>query len=288
MRFLFASLLALVVPFSSFAQEKKAKQEAQLPKDVLAKKNIAYVTGGHERQKLDLYLPKESKGPLPLLVWVHGGGWKQGSKDRCPALPWVAKGYAVASVNYRLSQHAVYPAQIEDCQSAICWLRDHAKENNIDPGRIAAWGASAGGHLVALLGTLDDSKKGTSYRVQAVIDYFGPTDLEILQGPNPGPASPITQLLGGSGEKFKKLTRQASPIDHVNKEDPPFLILHGDKDPLVPLNQSELLEKALKKAGVEVELVVLKGAAHGGAQFSAPEQIQTIDNFLSKTLKARK
>ena len=146
-------------------------------------RDIPYVPGGHELQRLDLYLPEADKSARPLVIWVHGGGWNSGSKDGCTARWLVEYGYAVASINYRLSTHAIYPAQIEDCKSAIRFLRAHASEYGIKPDRIGAWGASAGGHLVALLGTTGDIRDfdtGTnldqSSKVQCVVDWFGPTD----------------------------------------------------------------------------------------------------------------
>src|SRR5262249_14303131 len=127
-----------------------------LPAGTKVVKDIAYVPGGGPRQTLDLYVP-QADGPLPLIIWVHGGGWQGGSKDGLnPALPLLAKGFAVASVHYRLSNQAVFPAQIQDCKAAVRWLRGHAKEYNLDADRFGAWGASAGGHLVTLLGTTDD------------------------------------------------------------------------------------------------------------------------------------
>ena len=154
--------------------------------------NLEYVPGGHERQRLDLYVPAEADAPLPVIVWIHGGAWLGGSKEMgVPALPFVGKGYAVASINYRLSQHAVFPAQIEDCKAAIRWLRANARTYNLNAGRIGVWGASAGGHLVALLGTSGgvedfDGKGGNadrSSRVQAVVDFFGPTDFLQMDAP---------------------------------------------------------------------------------------------------------
>ena len=129
-------------PLASRTDKSRARELRDLP----------YVTNGHERQRLDLFLPPDNGSSRPLVVWVHGGGWEQGSKDRCPAKALVARGYAVASIGYRLSQHAIFPAQIEDCKAAIRWLRAHAQEYGIDPKRVGVWGASAGGHLVALLG----------------------------------------------------------------------------------------------------------------------------------------
>ncbi len=252
-------------------------------------RNLEYVKGGHERQKLDLYLPEKTDGALPVIVWIHGGGWRGGSKDRCPAVPFVTKGYAVASINYRLSQHATFPAQIEDCKAAIRWLRANASKYHLDPQRIGVWGASAGGHLVALLGTTGNLKKwdvgdnkDQSSRVQAVVDWFGPTDFRSIKG---GAESPVSQLLGGPVAENKEKAAQASPVTHVAKGDPPFLIMQGDMDPLVPASQSEELAAALKKAGVEVTLKILKGAKHGGPQFSTPESRKLIADFFDKHLK---
>jgi acetyl esterase/lipase len=159
-------------------------EAAALPKGVRFLQDLQYVEHGHERNRLDLYLPEKAESRLPLIVWIHGGGWQAGSKEACPTVYLAAKGYAVASINYRLSQHAAYPAQIEDCKAAIRWLRANAAKYHLDPDRVGVWGGSAGGHLVALLGTTAGMKelegKGgnldQSSRVQCVVDFFGPTD----------------------------------------------------------------------------------------------------------------
>src|SRR5437868_4772034 len=188
----FALLLALVV--SASAQTPPTKKGGsppvpQVPAGTKAHRDLEYVANGHERNKLDLFVPESADGPLPLIIWVHGGGWQAGSKDGCPPLRGghTQRGYAVASINYRLSGHAPFPAQIEDCKAAIRWLRAHAKEYNLDPKRFGVWGSSAGGHLVALLGTSGDVKEfdvganlDQSSRVQAVCDYFGPTDFTVF------------------------------------------------------------------------------------------------------------
>jgi len=198
-----------------------------------------------------------------------------------------------SSINYRLSQHAIFPAQIEDCKAAVRWLRVHAPEHGIDPDRIGVWGASAGGHLVALLGTTGNVKEfdrgkdsAVSSRVQAVCDWFGPTDFtQMSKCPgdmdHDAPDSPESQLVGGSVQENKAQARRANPITYVSKDDPPFLIMHGDKDPLVPLNQSELLADALKKAGVEVTFHVVKGAGHG---FGGRENFELVRNFFARHL----
>lgn len=286
------ALLAWALP----ARGQDKRPPLQVPAGVKVERNLEYVPGGHERQKLDLYRPEKGKAPLPLIVWVHGGGWQAGSKDRPPVLYLVKKGYALASVNYRLSQHATFPAQIEDCKAAIRWLRANAKKYGLDPKHVGAAGASAGGHLVALLGTTADVKeldgvggnKDQSSRVQAVVDLFGPTDFQHL-GPNADRAGgAIAKLLGGPPSENKEKAKQASPVAHVSKDAAPFLILHGDMDKTVALKQSQLLTDALKKAGVEVRLITLEGAGHGGPAFSQPEQRQAIEDFFDKHLKAKK
>jgi acetyl esterase/lipase len=289
-----ATLVLLAGALEAPAQNKRPA--FKVPEGVKVLHDLAYVPEGHERQKLDLYLPeKKPDGPLPLIVWIHGGGWQGGSKDRPPVLYLVNKGYALASVNYRLSQHATFPAQIEDCKAAIRWLRANAKKYDLDPKHVGAAGASAGGHLVALLGTTANVKeldvggnKGQSSGVQAVVDLFGPTDFQHL-GPNADRAGgAIPKLLGGKASENKEKAKQASPVAHVSKDAAPFLILHGDMDKTVALKQSQLLTDALKKAGVEVRLITLEGAGHGGPAFGQPEQRQAIEEFFAKHLKAKK
>ncbi len=280
--------LLLILTSTSLAQKPPA-----VPEGVTAHRDLAYVENGHERQKLDLYLPKSDK-PLPLVIWVHGGAWRAGSKDRTPALPLTAKGFAVASINYRLSQHAVFPAQIEDCKAAVRWLRANAKKYNFDTEYFGVWGASAGGHLVALMGTAGSVKElegklgnlDQSSKVQAVCDFFGPTDFQKLGGR--GGNSPLTQLIGGPLSEHKEMVGLVNPITHITKDAPPFLIVHGTKDTTVPIGQSELLNEALKKAGVDVTYVAIEGAGHGGAGFSSEKNRTLIEDFFSKHLKKQR
>jgi acetyl esterase/lipase len=259
-------------------------------------RDLAYVSGGHERQMLDLYLPKEAdpNGRRPLLVWVHGGAWLGGGKNPCPAVRFVKEGCAVASVNYRLSQHALFPAQIQDCKAAIRWLRANAGVYSYDPNRIGVWGASAGGHLVALLGTAGDvnefdvgPNRGVSSRVQAVCDFFGPTDFTKMSSfpsmmNHDAADAPEARLIGGPVQENTDKVQKANPITYVTKDDPPFLIVHGDKDPLVPHNQSELLREALQKAGVAVSLYTVTGGGHGG--FRDPQVDVLVTEFFRKHL----
>ncbi len=270
----------------------QSPQMQKLPDGVQVVRNIPYVEGGHERNRLDLYLPEKAAGPLPLVVWVHGGAWQAGSKDGCPALFLLSKGYAVASINYRLSQHAVFPAQIEDCKAAIRWLRANADKHHINPDRIGVWGSSAGGHLVAMLGTTGNTKsldgKGgnldRSSRVQCVVDWFGPSDLLTMHGGHDNPDSPESRLIGGAVQENPDKARNASPVTYVSKDSAPFLIMHGDRDNTVPPGQSDELAAALKKAGVEVALVVVQGNGHGGPGFNSPANRKLVESFFAKHL----
>ena len=269
--------------------------KAGLPAVIRVHRNLEYVASGHERNKLDLYVIANDDRPRPVIVWIHGGAWFAGSKDGCPAGPFVEKGYAVASINYRLSQHAVFPAQIEDCKAAIRWLRAHAKEYHLDPDRIGVWGASAGGHLVALLGTAGDVKdlegKGgnldQSSRVQCVVDFFGPTDFLQMRGSHDDPKAPEALLIGGAVQANQEKAARANPITYVTRDDPPFLIVHGEEDRTVPIGQSELLDAALKKAGVESTFIRVPGMGHGGRGFQAKVDKQ-IAEFFDKHLKPGK
>ena len=291
--------LAAVLAAGNLAvsQERpKRPMPPRLPPGVEVLRDLQYVEGGHERNRLDLYLPEKTEGRLPLIVWIHSGAWLGGSKDGCPAVPFVTKGYAVASINYRLSQHAVFPAQIEDCKAAIRWLRANAAKYQLDPDHIGVWGASAGGHLVAMLGTTGGVKEmeGTggnldqSSRVQCIVDWFGPSDLLTMAGSHDNPASPESRLIGGPVQKNKENARKASPVTYVSKDSAPFLIMHGDQDNVVPPGQSEELVAALKKAGVEVKLQIIEGNGHGGPGFNSPENRKLVADFFAKHLRKEK
>ena len=267
----------------------------RMPEGVRALRNLEYARVGEKSLLLDLYLPEKASGPLPVIMWVHGGGWRGGSKERCPAIPVTEHGYAVASINYRLSHEATFPAQIHDCKAAVRWLRANAEKYGLDPKRIGAWGASAGGHLVAMLGTAGDVKdlegqEGNlkySSRVQAVCDFFGPADLAKMAGkrermPAEAPYAPESLLIGGPLLENLDKAARASPVTYVSKDDPPFLIAHGDQDNLVPLEQSQVLYDALKGAGVEATLHIVQGGGHG---FRSPEVYDKVLAFFEEHLK---
>ena len=274
-----------------------------LPAQIL--RDIEYARVEDRSIQLDLYLP-EDQGPFPVIIWIHGGGWTSGDKDLDPNDPQVrqvGRGYAVASINYRLSQQAKFPAQIEDCKAAVRWLRAHASNYNLDPSRIAVWGSSAGGHLAALLGTSGDvvelegseDNRGYSSRVNAVVDWFGPTDLLRMSAdslPFPcnfldhnSPFSPESLLIGCAIQTCPDKTDKANPIKYASADDPPFLIMHGDRDCLVGPQQSRRLFDALTAVGAKATVKFISGAGHGGSQFDEAENRKLVEDFLDENLK---
>jgi acetyl esterase/lipase len=286
-------LLALFLVFGSASAAQLVQAQGKMAR------NLVYRTVDGKQLTLDLFLPGNvtPKDRLPVVVWIHGGAWRFGDKENCPALPLVTRGFAVVSINYRLTTEAIFPAQIHDCKAAIRWLRANAGRFPISYDRIGVWGSSAGGHLVALLGTSGAVKEleggpdnlEHSSRVQAVCDFFGPTDF-LRMDDIPGemrhldPDSPESALLGGPLLENREKAAQANPITYVSADDPPFLIMHGDQDRTVPPNQSELLHEALKKAGVNVRYEVVKGAGHG---FNVDVN-QRVFDFFEQTLKPKR
>jgi len=239
-------------------------------------RDLEYAVAEGVSLRLDLYVPEDPGGLVPLVLWVHGGAWRAGDKDPTYAPTTLGEGYAIASISYRLSQEALFPAQIHDVKAAVRFLRGNADRYGLDPDRFGAWGSSAGGHLVALLGTscgiaeaegslgvhLDQSSC-----VQAVCDFFGPTDFLVLLDERGGRdarrSMPEDQLLGGPVEENVELATLASPVTHVDPSDPPFLIMHGSEDSTVPVEQSIAFDEVLREAGVSSTLIVVEGAGHG-------------------------
>ena len=260
-------------------------------------RDIEYVVHGDHALNLDLYLPDQSDRPVPCVVFVHGGGWKNGSKDSAKKnAAWLTEhGFAVASIDYRLTDVARWPAQIDDCYAAVRWVRTHGNEHGIDSRRVGAWGTSAGGHLVALMGTRRCPKtEAVSSGVQAVCDWFGPSELLTMPPNNVGngrteedvAGSNGAKLLGATVREVPELARDASALDHVSSDDAAFLIMHGDRDPGVPPQQSKKLHAELIKAGVPSRLVLVKGAGHGGKEFQAPASRAEVRQFFERSLKA--
>src|SRR5262245_4489985 len=277
----------------------------KLPDAIKLEADIPYAGTNNPRQRLNLLLPKTPKDdrPLPVIVYIHGGAWLGGDRagGHGKLAGYVAGGeYAGVAVGYRLTGEATWPAQIHDCKAAIRWVRANARKYNFDPDRIGVVGESAGGHLVAMLGTSGGVKdlegdlgehKGVSSRVQCVVDLFGPADILAMQDggsrmDQDGPKSTEGKLLGGQVKETKEAARAASPVTYVAAYKPPILIIHGNKDPLVPYDQSERLSATLKKAKVDCYFVTVDGAGHGG--FRNPEVQKREGSSSTSTCVARK
>ncbi|MCX7010024.1 MAG: prolyl oligopeptidase family serine peptidase [Kiritimatiellaeota bacterium] len=254
----------------------------QLPPGTTVQRDVEYVAGGGKSQALDLYVPENADGMLPVIIFIHGGGWRSGSKDMVPALSLLPRGYAIASIEYRFSDKALWPAQLDDCKAAIRWLRTNAARYHLDAHHLGAWGSSSGGQLAAMLGVTGDKDS----RVQAVYVQSGTSDLVALfdlkvRGDNGNNFSPIIELLGGPGVATKEKARQASPITYVSRNAAPFLIMHGDRDPIVPVQQGETLDAALHKVGAVSKLVIVAGARHGVGGPDVDEQVAVFfDQYL--------
>lgn len=266
--------------------------------DAVVKKDIPYVASPHARQTLDLYLPKDNaQSPAPLVVWMHGGAWMLSNKDWNNVKYLVKHGYALASVDYRLSGDAGFPAQIQDCNTALNFLLANAPLYGVDRKHFVVGGASAGGHLALLLGLARNERAfnaDPSLEPVAILDFFGPTDLtRILDESGWGPgygaqAEAVRRLLGGPLIDHLNLARQASPLTYVNSNNPPVLILHGDKDDLVPYRQSHRLHVWLDQTGVRNELITVPGARHDGPMFETPEIQKKVISFLLESAQGGK
>tara|TARA_B110000003_G_C16603648_1_gene516640 strand:+ start:303 stop:1208 length:906 start_codon:yes stop_codon:yes gene_type:complete len=256
--------------------------------------DIDYVGNSNPRQTLDLYVPEtKNESPHPVVLWIHGGAWRKGSKDR-PGRALKAAGLncAIVSINYRLTSEKSWPAQIHDCKAALRWVKANAKKYHLDAERIVVWGGSAGGHLVAFLGTTQnhpdlDGKLGShtdqSTSVKGVINFFGPTDFLVMnhQGSSMdhnAASSPEGQLLGGEVSTLKARAKIASPFHQVSSDDAPILTVHGTKDPLVPYLQGKALDDKLDALKVPSVLLTVLDGGHGRG--FGPSVDKAVINFL--------
>lgn len=296
-------VLLLLATAVACGEDGPAGPETDVPRGT-AFLDVTYCRGGGIDLKIDLYFPDPSAAPrAPAALFLHGGGWVGGDRSESGWLPRIRdplleKGYVVASADYRLAPSHRWPAQIEDASCAIRFLNAEAGTYGIDAGRIGVWGTSAGGHLAALLGTADASAgfegdgghAGFSSRVRAVIDLYGPADLTDGEGwPQGQPL--VLDIVFGTSDLDSPVLAEASPTTHATPDDPPFLILHGEKDRLVPVRQSELFFERLDAAGVPAELVVVENARHGlmpdgGAiQPSEDELVEMMVEFFEANLR---
>ncbi|MBI1902205.1 MAG: alpha/beta hydrolase [Planctomycetia bacterium] len=278
------------------AQAQAAKvQVAQAQGDIFYDENVTYGKGGEEELKLDIARPKEG-GPFPAVVWIHGGAWRGGNRSVYrPAIKEMAKkGYVAVTVSYRFCPKNTFPAQIEDVKCAVRWLRANAKQHLVDPDHIGATGASAGGHLALMLGVMgsEDGLEGEgghpdkSSKVQAVVNWFGPTELTKPFPPNIQPL--LTDFLGGRVEDKMDAAKKGSPITYLSKDDGPILTLHGDKDNIVPYEQATLLVEGCKRAKIDHSLVTVEGAGHGWGDEKLTQSLNQTTEFFDKHLKKSK
>ncbi|MBB5038045.1 alpha/beta hydrolase fold domain-containing protein [Prosthecobacter dejongeii] len=283
-------------------EARPAPGQRPLPAGVEAKLDLAYAESDNPRQKLDLYLPKlrKTEKPLPVIIFIHGGGWRGGDKSSGIGNVgrFVASGeYAGVSVGYRLTNEAQWPAQIHDCKAAIRWVKAHAQEYGLDASKIGVWGTSAGGHLVSMLGTSGDVKElegnlgkhlDQDSKVTCVVNFFGPENfLTMVRQPSTinrtqGKDYPEALLLGGPVPEREAVAKEASPVTHVSAGDAVFFTAHGTKDPLVPFAQGEEIHAALKKAGVPS---ILQEMTNGGHGFRSEVLDQRIQQFFNQHLR---
>lgn len=263
--------------------------------------DVAYGTQS-SAQKMNIYLPSGA-GPFPVIIAIHGGAFSSGSKDAIqitPMLKGVNRGYAVVSINYRLSGEEKFPAAIDDVQKAIIFTKENAQKYKLDANKIALWGSSAGGNLAALAGTKGEKSKNTN--VQAVVDWFGPIDFStinqefqdlnitsaagVIKNVSVGPESTYLGVTIGTSDA-QEIVKQANPQTYISNDDPPFFIQHGTMDTNIPVTQSENFANALRKVIGDNNVIFekLEGAGHGGTEFITVENLDKVFSFLDKYLK---
>ncbi len=277
--------------------------ERIFPKGTVTYSNVPYANDTLKKHLLDIYLPPKTVKNLPLVVWFHGGAWMLNDKYadmgymKNTVKGFIDSGYALASIDYRHSTQAVFPAQIQDCNQAIEYLYQNAAKYNIDKNRIAVIGFSAGGHLASLLGLSNNNdvtdfySPATSvhFKIKLVLDFYGPSDF-IMLATNPDTSvnnerNPVSILLGAMPVDRPDLAKRASPVTYIDKDDPPFLIVQGEKDESVPNTESKILSSWLTLTGVKNKLIIVPGAPHYGEMFDAEYIRKDVFNFLATYLK---
>ncbi|WP_372718434.1 alpha/beta hydrolase fold domain-containing protein [Novipirellula sp.] len=272
------------------------KLGGQETRDLTVHRDLVFADPDGQPLKLDLYLPA-SASKAPLVIWIHGGGWRAGSKAKPPIRKLTEHGYALASISYRFTDTAIFPAQVHDCKAAVRWLRANAERYGYNGDWIAVAGSSAGGYLALMLGvtngvaTLEGTLGGhpeQSSAVQAVVDYFGPSDFVLRGKTQPERAytekSGSFALLGGlrDGKVIQELEKAASPAHYVSSDDPPLLVFHGTQDEVVRMDQSEHIVIRYRDAGLSAKLVTVPAAGHGGVRFFRDPHFATLLTFLDQ------
>jgi len=288
---------------TTFAQQAVNPKANLFPAGTIMHGNISYAGDTLKRHLLDIYLPAGEKGKRPLVIWVHGGAWLMNDKYadmgymKNTIRTLMDSGYALASIDYRYSTEAVFPAQIQDCNQAVEYLYSHANEYNFDNKRIALMGFSAGGHLASLLALSSNNAvesfypqgKKSNFKIKAVVDFYGPSDLGMAAASSREQMdenqSPLKILLGASPLERPDLAKAASPVTYVDKNDPPFIIIQGEKDESVHYTQSVLLSNWLKLSAVHQELIIVPNAPHFGEMFDTEPIRKQVFAFLYERLK---
>jgi len=293
----FAIVALAVCAWSPGSAAQGGRRHRAAFSNMTVQRDIVYRQIKGHNLRLDIYSPKMIAHPLPVAMWIHGGAWRHGVKEQRSPVNLVAHGYAMVNIEYRLSAEAPFPAQIEDCKAAVRWIRAHAATYHFDPDHIGAWGHSAGGHLAALLGTSGDvaalegdgDNLNYSSRIQAVVDLSGPSDILDLyqsfgrEGGHRGDRGQrvTAQFLAGSPEQNRAMAMAASPITYVSRDDAAFLIIHGEHDPSIPVQQSERFVQKLKAVGVDATLIV----TNRGHSVQAGRFGREIVSFFNRNLK---
>lgn len=293
--------LVFTVTIAKAQPPSPSQIQGRMPQGTVIHGNIPYNNDTLKKHLLDIYLPANAKGKVssgtPLVVFIHGGGWigndKYADMGYMPNTinAMLESGFAIASIDYRFAQNAVFPAILQDCNKAVSFLYDNADKYGLDKNRMALMGFSAGGHLASLMGTSQNNKVeslyfSNSYRpfnYKAVVDFYGPTDLTLLPG-NEDEKSPEGILIGAKPLERPDLAKAASPIAYIDKNDPPFLIFHGEKDNIVSNKQSKLFSAWLKYHGVKNELTIVKDAPHFGKMYDVEEIKTKVIVFLKEAL----
>lgn len=296
-KILIISVLAIVNVQFAIAQKANPFKDV-FPQGTVIHGNIPYNNDTLKKHLLDIYLPANAKGKVPIIVLVHGGGWL--GNDKYADLGYMKKtivelvneGFALASIDYRFASQAVFPALIQDCNRAVSFLYDNSDKYGFDKNRFSLMGWSAGGHLASLMGLSKNNNVANfympnstkSFDFKAVVDFYGPSELILLKSAD-DPKSPESILLGDSPINRPDLAKIASPVTYVDKNDPPFLIIHGEKDDMVNPQQSKLLHSWLNTVGVQNELIIVKDAPHYGTMFDADEIRKKVVVFLKTAMK---
>src|SRR3954454_13396241 len=294
-------LLLLVCAYYSYAQTSPVQNI--FPQGTVTYSNIPYANDTLKKHLLDIYLPPNTKSNTPLIVWIHGGAWMLNDKYadmgymKNTIKGFIDSGYALASIDYRYSTQAVFPAQIKDCNEAVEFLYQHAAQYKLDKNRIALIGFSAGAHLASLLGLSNNNDVKEFYsngnkphfKIKCVLDFYGPSDF-IMLASNPDTSAnnmrnPVSILLGAMAVDHPDIAKRASPVTYIDKNDPPFIIVQGEKDESVPNTQSKILSAWLTLAGVKNQLIIVPDAPHYGEMFDAEYIRKDLFHFLASNMK---